>query len=50
MPGCGEIGTGLAPDGVTGRVQYGPLVHAKAALATCAHYLPFPGPPAWSPG
>jgi len=39
-PGCGEISTGLAPDGVTGRVQYGPLVHAKAALATCAHYLP----------
>ena len=39
-PGCGEITTGLAPDGVTGRVQYGPGVHAKAALATCAHYLP----------
>jgi transposase len=39
-PGCGEISAGLAPDGVTGRVQYGPLVHAKAALATCAHYLP----------
>jgi len=39
-PACGEISTGLAPDGVTGRVQYGPLVHAKAALATCAHYLP----------
>ena len=39
-PGCGEISTGLAPDGVAGRVQYGPLVHAKAALATCAHYLP----------
>jgi len=39
-PGCGEVSAGLAPDGVTGRVQYGPLVHAKAALATCAHYLP----------
>jgi transposase len=39
-PGCGQVSTGLAPDGVTGRVQYGPLVHAKAALATCAHYLP----------
>ena len=25
---------------MTGRVQYGPLVHAKAALAVCAHYLP----------
>jgi len=39
-PACGEISTGLAPAGVTGRVQYGPGVHAKAALATCAHYLP----------
>ena len=25
---------------MTGRVQYGPGVHAKAALAVCAHYLP----------
>lgn len=25
---------------MTGRVQYGPLVHAGTALATCAHYLP----------
>ena len=25
---------------MTGRVQYGPEVHAKAALAVCAHYLP----------
>jgi transposase len=39
-PDCGEVSVGLAPDGVTGRVQYGPVVHAKAALATCAHYLP----------
>ncbi len=39
-PGCGEVPAGLAPAGVTGRVQYGPLVHAKTALATCAHYLP----------
>ncbi|MGH3290845.1 MAG: IS66 family transposase, partial [Trebonia sp.] len=39
-PGCGEVSAGLAPAGVTGRVQYGPVVHAKAALATCAHYLP----------
>ena len=39
-PDCGEISVGLAPAGVTGRVQYGPLVHAKAALAVCAHYLP----------
>jgi len=39
-PGCGEISVGLAPAGVTGRVQYGPGVHARAALAVCAHYLP----------
>jgi transposase len=39
-PDCGEISAGLAPAGVTGRVQYGPLVHAKTALAVCAHYLP----------
>jgi transposase len=39
-PACGEVSAGLAPAGVTGRVQYGPLVHAKTALATCAHYLP----------
>ena len=39
-PDCGEISVGLAPAGVTGRVQYGPGVHAKAALAVCAHYLP----------
>jgi transposase len=39
-PACGEMATGVAPAGVTGRVQYGPLVHAGAALATCAHYLP----------
>jgi transposase len=39
-PACGEATTGVVPAGVTGRVQYGPLVHARAALATCAHYLP----------
>jgi transposase len=39
-PGCGEVSAGLAPEGVTGRAQYGPGVHAKAALAVCAHYLP----------
>jgi transposase len=37
---CGAVSTGLAPANVTGRVQYGPVVHAKAALAVCAHYLP----------
>jgi transposase len=30
-PECGVVSAGLAPAGVTGRVQYGPLVHAKAA-------------------
>jgi transposase len=39
-PGCGETSAGLAPAGVTGRVQYGPLVHASTALAVCANYLP----------
>ncbi len=39
-PGCGEISVGLAPAGVTGRVQYGPRVHASAALAVCANHLP----------
>jgi transposase len=37
---CGAVSTGLAPANVTGRAQYGPVVHAKAALAVCAHYLP----------
>ena len=39
-PDCGEVSVGLAPAGVTGRVQYGPLVHAQTALAVCANYLP----------
>jgi transposase len=39
-PCCGQVSTGQAPAGVTGRVQYGPGVHARAALAVCAHYLP----------
>src|SRR5208283_1929768 len=39
-PGCGETSIGLAPAGVTGRVQYGPRVHASTALAVCANYLP----------
>jgi transposase len=37
---CGEVTAGLAPASVTGRAQYGPGVHAKTALAVCAHYLP----------
>jgi transposase len=39
-PCCGAVSQGRAPAGVTGRVQYGPLVHARAALAACAHFLP----------
>ena len=39
-PECGEVSAGLAPAGVTGRAQYGPGVHARAALAVCANYLP----------
>jgi transposase len=39
-PECGGVSVGLAPAGVTGRTQYGPLVHAKTALAVCANYLP----------
>jgi transposase len=39
-PECGDVSVGLAPAGVTGRAQYGPLVHARAALAVCANYLP----------
>src|SRR6266516_3952916 len=39
-PACGETSIGLVPAGVTGRVQYGPRVHASTALAVCANYLP----------
>jgi len=39
-PECGEVSVGLAPAGMTGRAQYGPLVHARTALAVCANYLP----------
>jgi transposase len=39
-PACGEISAGVAPAGVTGRAQYGPLVHASTALVVCAHHVP----------
>ena len=39
-PACGEVTEGVAPEGVTSLAQYGPGVHARAALAVCAHYLP----------
>ena len=39
-PACGETATGAAPTDVTSLVQYGPGVHAMAALAVCANYVP----------
>ena len=39
-PACGAVTEGVAPEGVTSLAQYGPGVHARAALAVCAHYLP----------
>jgi transposase len=39
-PGCGAVTEGESPEGVTSLVQYGPGVHARAALAVCAHYMP----------
>ena len=39
-PRCGAVTEGVAPEGVTSLAQYGPGVHARAALAVCAYYLP----------
>ena len=39
-PGCGAVTEGMTPAEVTSLVQYGPGVHARAALAVCAHHLP----------
>jgi transposase len=39
-PCCGEVTEGAAPGGVTGRAQYGPRVHALAALLTSWHHVP----------
>lgn len=39
-PGCGVVSEGTAPPAASGRVQYGPRVHAILALACCGHYLP----------
>jgi transposase len=39
--GCGQVTLGEAPDGVTGRVQYGPMVRAAAVYARGAQFLPF---------
>ncbi len=39
--GCGQVTLADAPDGVSGRVQYGPTVKAAALYARGAHFLPF---------
>jgi len=39
-PGCGAVTEGVAPAEAAGGACYGPGVHARAALATCAHHLP----------
>jgi transposase len=39
-PRCAATPSGLAPQGVPARAQYGPRVLATAAELTCAHYLP----------
>ena len=48
-PECGEVSVGLALAGVTGRVQYGPGVHAKAAWRSARTTCPSPAPRSWSP-
>jgi transposase len=40
-PCCGEVSAGQAPDGVTGRVQFGPGVKARLAYLRGAQFLPF---------
>ncbi|HET8683736.1 MAG TPA: IS66 family transposase zinc-finger binding domain-containing protein [Micromonosporaceae bacterium] len=40
-PCCGAVSAGQAPDGVTGRVQYGPGVKARLAYLRGAQFLPF---------
>jgi len=39
--GCGRVTLADVPDGVSGRVQYGPTVKAAAVYARGAHFLPF---------
>lgn len=39
--GCGEVTCGQAPDGVTGRLQYGPAAKARMVYLRGAQYLPF---------
>ena len=38
---CGQVNQGQAPSFVTGRVQWGPSVSARAVLATIGHHLPY---------
>lgn len=37
---CGAVTAGAAPEGVTGRVQYGPRAHAVVAALACGHHVP----------
>ena len=39
--GCGEVTCGDAPDGVAGRLQYGPGAKARMVYLRGAQYLPF---------
>lgn len=40
-PGCGVVNVGQAPAWASGRVQWGPGVHARGVLATLGHHLPY---------
>lgn len=40
-PDCGAVSVGQAPDGVNGRVQFGPRVKARLAYLRGAQFLPF---------
>ncbi|MFV2022946.1 IS66 family transposase [Micromonospora sp. LOL_023] len=40
-PCCGQVNQGRAPRSVTGRVQWGPGVSARAVLAPIGHHLPY---------
>lgn len=39
--GCGEVTCGQTPDGVTGRLQYGPAAKGRMVYLRGAQYLPF---------
>lgn len=39
--GCGEVTCGDAPDGVAGRLQYGPAAKARMVYLRGAQYLPY---------